>query len=364
MADETEVVVPEEGVIEVPVEGVAGEPEPEKKVEAAAEVPKEPKKPEPQPRVRTREATPADDAAKTLQVTLDNERRMRQAAEQTALSERQRAEQAAGRLQERETELETQRQNAHAQELSRIDNDIATTTSLIASTQKELAGALAEGNFEKVAEVQTRLGKAAAALDRFEARKADFESRPPTAPVTEGRVTDQGTQPAPNTTEAYISRMEPAAQTWLRAHPECVPGNVGGNEEMNSKMMAGHYLALSKLGRAGVNSPDYFRIIEESCGFRQPEVAKVQNDEDEEVVDTKPKQEQQPKREARPSAPPSREPPGSPQTGGTRTVRLSKEEQETAKFSFPNLEPAKAFAEYAKNKVQLAAEGKLGRTSH
>ena len=210
--------------------------------------------------------------------------------------------------------------------------------------------------FEKVAEVQTRLAKASAALDRLEAKKVDYESTQQARPTTEGAVIEQQPIVQANPFERYISGMDPPAQTWLRAHPECAPTAVGGNGDMNAKMMRGHYDALARGFPA--NSEQYFRVIDESAGFRKPEVAAEEAHGSEQQ---KPKPQQ---RQAQPSAPPSREPPGAQQTGSTRTVRLDKDEQDAARFSFPNLEPAKAYAEYAKNKVQLTSEGKLGRTSH
>src|ERR1700686_1389677 len=95
--DDAEVEVSDETVIEVAVEGG----EPVKKVEPA-EPPA--KKVETVPRVRIKEpVTQApDEATKALQEAVDNEKRLRQAAEQTALTERQRADNEAARRQTRE----------------------------------------------------------------------------------------------------------------------------------------------------------------------------------------------------------------------------------------------------------------------
>ena len=357
MADEAEVEVAEEGVVEVALEGGVAPPKQE------AEAKPEPK-PAPQPRVRIKEPEPpAPDVAatKALQEAVDNEKRLRQAAEQTAATERQRADQEAARRQTREQELEQARQNIETRELSAIEAGIASATQQIAGAQRELSAALAEGNFEKTAEVQTRLSKATAALDRWEDKKATYESGQQTrTAVAEGGAVEQ--QPVVTTVsqfERYIGGMQPAAQSWLRAHPECAPSSVGGKEEMNSKMMRGHYDALAQ-GFAP-NSDKYFQVIEESTGYRKPAVVEAAS-AGEEGGETPPPA--KPSKQKQLSAPPSREPPGSSSTGTTRTVRLTKEEQEAARFSFPNMEPAKAFAEYAKNKVALDAEGKLGRTSH
>jgi hypothetical protein len=346
MADEAEVVVPEEGVVEVNIEG--GIAPPKKAVEA---------EPEPKPQSRVQAPAPDAEATKALQAAeeaLASERRLRQAAEQTATAATHQATQERTARLTREQELEQTRQASEARELTNIDANIANATREITATQKELSAALAAGEFEKVAEAQTRLSRASAALDRWEDRKANYEAKPAPA-AFEGAVGDQEPVVQATPFERYIGPMAPAAQTWLRAHPECAPPQVGGKAELNSKMMRGHYDALAQGFTA--NSDDYFRVIEESTGFRKP-VAPLPSKEDG-GEEPKPRQ-----RQITPSAPPSREPPGSPSTGGSKTVRLTKEQQEAARFSFPNLEPAKAYAEYAKNYVSLEAEGKLGRTSH
>ncbi len=353
MAGETDVVVPDETVVEVALDG-AEPPKKEAGGEVSAEPPVEPKKSA--PRIRPGEASPDKDAHAALQQTLESERRLRTAAEQNAANAQQQAVHERNTRLTREQELDQARQNLEARALSEIDTGISNATKEIASTQKELSSALAEGNFERVAEVQTRLSRASAALDRYEAKKADYETSQQSRTTTEGAVTgdQQATQQA-SPFDRYIGGMEPAAQTWLRAHPDCAPPQVGGKADMNSKMMRGHYDALAQGFPA--NSENYFRVIEESTGFREP----VKAEEDEEA----PPPPKQPKKQASPSAPPSREPPGSPPTGNSRTVRLTLAEQEAARFSFPNLKTdQERFAEYAKNKVALDSEGKLGRTSH
>ena len=344
MADEAEVIVPEEGVVEVDIG--------DEKAEAAEPVEKE----KPLPRIRPKDPAPAPDEAtdalKAAQAAVDNEKRLRQAAEQTATAANQRAEQEAARRQTREQELAHAQENLAAREMASIEAGIAGATREVSSAQKELSSALAEGNFEKVAEVQTRLSRATATLDRLEDKKANYEAGQQTrTPMIEGSDQQPTVQGTPF--DRYISGMEPAAQTWLRAHSECAPSNVGGKADMNSKMMRGHYDALAQ-GFAP-NSDNYFRVIEESTGYRKPAVA---------VQDAGEEPQPKPKPKVKLSAPPSHEPPGSPPTGGARTVRLTKEQQEAARFSFPNLEPNKAYAEYAKNYVALDTEGKLGRTSH
>jgi hypothetical protein len=201
--------------------------------------------------------------------------------------------------------------------------------------------------------LQTALAKATSRLDRLEAAKEDFETGKRTAAPAphEGRVeAAQQTSQLP-TFDQYVSGFAPQAQAWLRAHPDCVPTQFGGKADMNAKMMRGHYDALSK--GLTPNTEPYFKMIEDSI---KSEAAAA-------VTEIATQQPKQPQRIA-PAAPPSREPPGAQPTGGTRQVRLTQDEQEAARISFPAMKPNEAYAAYARNKIDLEAEGKLGRTTH
>ena len=355
MADPAEVEVADEGVVTIEVPGEEGTPAAPKQAEPQPQPQPQQQKVEPPPKPK-----PADDPSKALQEAIDNEKKLRQAAEQTAISERQRAEQESRYRQQREQELQTAQEDAFARQLQEIESDIANAQRELTAYQNEARTALEAGNFEKVAEISTKQSRTAARLDRREAQKAEYDAyraRGGAAPTHEGRVAEPPQQPQRPTFDQYVSGFTPPAQAWLRAHPECAPTEVGGNASMNAKMMKGHYDALSQ-GFAP-NSEDYFRVIEESTGHRKTATPKVVEPEPPEPPKQQPKQ-----RQAQPAAPPSREPPGTPVTGATRTVRLTKEEQDAARFSFPQLTTQQAYAEYAKNKVELEKEGKLGRTTH
>lgn len=323
--------------------------------------PKTEAKPKVLPRVRLSEQAPAkqaDEALAALQKTVENQKASLSAAEATALAERRRADNATQLAQQRSEEAKAARESAENTELALITTGVDNATRELASAEEELERALEAGEFKKAAQAQTKVSKAASALDRLETSKAAYESGA-RKPTTEGRVEAPQTVLAPF--EQYVSSFAPAAQAWLRAHPDCVPANVGGNSTSNAKMMKGHYAALAE--GAEPNSPDYFRIIEETAGYRQPTSLAAETVEagEEEVV---PKPRPAAKR-AQPSAPPSREPPaatGVPRT--TRTVSLTKDQQDAAKMSFPQLTPQQAFAQYARNLVELEAEGKLGRMTH
>lgn len=354
---EAEVIVPGDEVT-VELEGVA--PAPKKAEAEPASTPKTEPTPEPTPRVRPTEPTAEETAAKTLQEAVGSERKLREAAEATAASALQQADAARRRAQEAENRRLEAEQQAQDQALARINSNIESATAAVSAAQREYAAAMAEGNFEKAAEANTKLSRATAQVERYTGQKEDFESRKLEEPTHEGREPAGAPQVPP--AEQYISGFsDPRAQSWLRTHQEFIPAQYGGNAQKNSMMMSGHYAALAKLGPNGLNTPEYFRIIEETIGERQPASTTPPKPEGAETSPT-PARETRP---ARPSAPPSREPPGSPPTGGNRSVRLNKEQQDAARLSFPHLKTdQERFAAYAKNMVELEAEGKLGRTTH
>jgi len=296
-----------------------------------------------------------DEAAAALIKTADD---ARIAALATAEAERQRANNAERIATQRATEAEGYRGQAEEQQLTILTNGIDSAKREVASAKQDWRNAQEAGDFDKAADAQERLAKGAAAVDRLEAAKAEFDAAPK-KPTAEGRVEAAPVPQQVSAFERYVSGFPPQAQAWLRSHPECVPPQVGGNPTKNAAMMKGHYAALEQNIVEG--SPDYFRVIEETTGYRAPVSAAAQVTQAGEEPAPKPAQ----RRQVQPSAPVSRDPPagpGVPRT--TRSVSLNPEQQATAKFSFPHLPPQQAFAEYAKNLIELEAEGKLGRTSH
>ena len=266
--------------------------------------------------------------------------------------EAQQAQQSAQEYQER----------ASNSELVLIDNGIASATRELEAYEAEYTRAAEAGEFNKMATIQTKLSKAAAKLDRLEADKSSFEQNTKRQPTTEGRVVAPETTATPNISERYLAQFSPVAQNWLRQHPDCWPAEYGGSQQKNSKMMAGHYDAIAQ--NLSLNSPEYFKVIEEHVSpptttpvVRDQQVASKAAEIQVAGETTRPK--------AQPSAPVSREAPSSSSTPrNVREVRLTKDQQEMARVSFPHLTEAQAFGQYARNLIELTEEGKIGRTSH
>jgi hypothetical protein len=293
----------------------------------------------------------------------EDARRTAAAAEATAMAERRAREDAQRLAAQHEQAAQGYREQAEDQQLTIISGGIETAKREIDSYQNELERAMEAGEFAKASAAQVKLSKAAAALDRLEDAKISFERKAAAPQTTEGRVE----APVTNQFEQYVSGFAPVAQAWLRAHPDCVPATVGGNHIKNSKMMTGHYAALADGLQEG--SEAYFHKLEETIGDRAAPVsaaaAVTSAGAETEVVSPPPRQAAAKPRQAQPSAPVSRDPPaadGSPRS--TRSVTLTKDQQDAAKMSFPHLNPQQAFAQYARNLIELEAEGKMGRLTH
>lgn len=359
--DDETVEVLDEGVVTVDLGDVEV---PDKEQEPVVEVVTD-KKPLPRVKLDDQRAIEpkADEALAALQQTVKNEQTARAAAEATANAERLKAQQAERLAQQREQEARDARESADSSELALITTGVDNATRELSSAEEELERAMESGDFKKSAAAQVKVSRAAAALDRLETAKASYEAGGGRK-TTEGRVEAQPVQQQGSAFEHYVSSFAPEAQTWLRAHPECVPANVGGNATSNAKMMKGHYAALAE--GLTPNSVDYFRVIEETAGYRQPvsaaaNVKEAGSDDEADAPVPKPKPAV---RKAQPSAPVTREAPATGAGRNVRTVSLTRDQQDAAKMSFPQLPTQQAYAQYAKNLVELEAEGKMGRLTH
>ena len=339
------------------------------------------------PRVRQAVTNAADEAAaaltqavKTATAEADNARR---AAEATAQAERNRAEAAQRLADQRAQEAQGYRERAEGHELTLLNTGIDKATNEMASFQTELERAMEAGEFAKASATQAKLAKAAAALDRLEAAKADYESGARKTPTTEGRVEAQPV--VQDQFEQYLGQMAPRAQSWLRAHRECAPASVGGDPKKNASMMKGHFAALAEGIPEG--SDAYFQTIEEHTGHRQPVVTTTQQQTTQggpvsqaaDIIEAgttqqaKPRQQQ---RQAQPSAPPTREPPAANGQQQQRSVRLTPEQQEIALLATQPRDVStsdgrvvresdadyrkRAFGQYARELLAAQAEGKIG----
>jgi len=302
------------------------------------------------------------DALADAQAKIEEERRRRAAAEATAAAERQRADQATRMAQQSEQEAAAAREAIASGEMTAVTTGLANAQKALASAKAELKAAHESGDVDKMVDAQEAIGNATAELRDFNNRKTALES---------GKRTGGGTgtaEPRPSVTlsplEQYIQsgNFAPAAQNWLRTHPECAPPFAGGDDKKNKSMMAGHYDAVDKGITA--NTPEYFEHLEKRIASGEASAA----------ADPRSKAAAPaPARKAAPSAPPTNEPPAGAGTPvrSMRSVRLSPQQQETALFSYPakpgeddDAHRRRAFKVYAQEFLKAQAEGKIGRLTH
>lgn len=353
MAGDATVEVEDDAVVEIEIDG---DPVVDTKP-VVTEAEKPPRTRTPQKPSSVDEATAAlSEALKTEQTAKVAAEAGRVAAEATANAERQRAEAAQRQADKLGADSEAYREQAETREIELLGGTIASKTREIEAAETAVTAALDQGDGKALGAAQRLIGRLSAELVNLEVSKKALEDGTKKTATTEGRVE------APQVSDAfeqYVSTFAPAAQTWLRSHRDCVPPQFGGNAVANSKMMAGHYEALAQ-GKAP-NTPEYFQVIEERTGHRTPvsAAAVVTQAGEAAPVPAKPKP-----RTAMPSAPPSRDPPTPSRNPSTRTVTLTRDQQEAARISFPHKTAAEANALYARNLVELEAEGKMGRLTH
>lgn len=248
----------------------------------------------------------------------------------------QEASDAARRAEERanaaELEATTVKKGAVETVLENINRDKQ-------DAKRELKAAMEAADWDKVAEAQERLSDASAKLAQVQRDRFELEERAKNPPVRETP------KPAPqlaldDPVEQFAASLTPQSADWVRSHPEFIR-----DQRLNRKMVRAHEDALDEGHSA--DSRGYFEYVNERLGLVKKEpMAQVR-----EVAQTREVS------RAPASAPVTREAPAT--SGSTNAkpgvVHLTASEVATAKAMDMSLQ------DYAKYKVQLTAEGKIGR---
>lgn len=200
--------------------------------------------------------------------------------------------------------------------------------------KRDYASAMAAGNYEHAADIQSQMSMNGAKLLQLENGKAALEQR-----IASPQPKQQETPIDP--VEAVASQLSPRSAAWVRAHPECVR-----DQKLYLKMVGAHNIAIADGYTA--DTDEYFAEIERQMGMRR-QATSVSREETEEPssMAAKPMARKAPP----PAAPSSRA--ASNGSSGRNTVTLNAAEREMA--SIMGMTPE----EYAKNKVALKKEGKL-----
>lgn len=210
------------------------------------------------------------------------------------------------------------------------DTDILLIDGSIAELERNdtlLVAALAEanaiGDYAKAAELQREMVLTAQRIDKLRDGKDEFERKPiPKPEPVEVRESDP--------VEELAIQLTPKSADWIRAHPECVT-----DPNMNRRMVAAHNIADTTPG-VKVDSPEYFRIIEQMLYPHKQETTEVADDP---ISDAG--------RSAPQAAPVSR--------GGSarNTITLSKAQREMA------ADLGMSEKEYGENMMKLREEGRV-----
>jgi len=260
------------------------------------------------------EADPVDNTLETLKEQLENERRARQEAQRRASEAEYSAYEAKGEVQDTSLHL--------------VSNAIDTVIQNNNILKANYRDAMAMGDFDTAADIQSEMSSNAAKLLQLEQGKQALENQP--------------RQPAPtpyvaDPVEALASQLSPRSADWVRRNPE-----YATDPRLYQKMLAAHNLAMAD--DIPADSDDYFAAIEDTLRIRRQDNS---GDYDAMADAAKPTQ----RRSAPPAAPVSRSGGG----GGSKPNRVTLTAAEREMASMMGMTPE----EYGRNKLTLQKEGKL-----
>jgi hypothetical protein len=260
------------------------------------------------------EADPVDNTLETLKEQLENERRARQEAQRRASEAEYSAYEAQGEVQDTSLHL--------------VSNAIDTVIQNNNILKANYRDAMAMGDFDTAADIQSEMSSNAAKLLQLEQGKQALENQP--------------RQPAPtpyvaDPVEALASQLSPRSADWVRRNPQ-----YATDPRLYQKMLAAHNLAMAD--DIPADSDDYFDAIEDTLRIRRQDDSR---DYDAMADAAKPTQ----RRSAPPAAPVSRSGGG----GGSKPNRVTLTAAEREMASMMGMTPE----EYGRNKLTLQKEGKL-----
>lgn len=212
--------------------------------------------------------------------------------------------------------------------LSLINNAISTTQQETAYLKTGYREAMANGDYDRAAEIQQRMADNSARLLQLENGKDALEKQGRQAPPPVTGPVDP--------VEQLAGQLSPRSAAWIRNNPQ-----FATDQRLFQKMIAAHNLALAD-GLAP-DTDDYFSSVEETLRIRRPEPTYEDPTASAATVTQK--------RSAPPAAPVSR---GGMGTGSNpNRVTLTAAEREMAQMM------GMTNQEYAQNKLALQKEGKL-----
>lgn len=260
------------------------------------------------------DADPVENTLETLREQLEAERKARQEAQRRATEAEYSAYEAKGEVQDTSLHL-----------VSNAIDTVLQNNNILKANYRE---AMAMGDYDTAADIQSEMSSNAAKLLQLEQGKQALENQP--------------RQPAPtpyvsDPVEALASQLSPRSADWVRRNPQ-----FATDPRLYQKMLAAHNLAMAD--DIPADSDDYFAAIEDTLRIRPRDNG---GDYDAMADAAKPTQ----RRSAPPAAPVSRSGGG----GGSKPNRVTLTAAEREMASMMGMTPE----EYGRNKLTLQKEGKL-----
>ena len=277
---------------------------------------------EPQIEVQKAENVEQDDAPDPKLAIAELNRKLKEANQRAQQAERSAREQYEHSLAAR---AEVEDTNLHL-----VNNAIDTVRRENEILKANLRDAMANGDYDKVAEAQESISMNAAKLLQLENGREAMKNQP-----------RQPVQPMPRAVdpvEQVKASLSSRSAAWVDKHPEFVR-----DQRLFRKMVAAHELAVADGIEA--DSDEYFASVERTLGIR----SKVEAETDDGAFSSASQPTQ--RRAAPPSAPVSRS--GNGTGSKPNVVRLTAAEREMADMM------GMTEKEYALNKLALQREGKL-----
>jgi hypothetical protein len=246
---------------------------------------------------------------------------------------------------EREEENARYRQQAQQQEVEITDTRYQSIVNTIDAFQRDseiakrdYAVALSTGNFDGVAEAQTRIARAQAQIVQLESGKYQLEEQAKQyqqqAEIRQQQVAQPRSQTPNERFETYVAQFSPRSQAYLRTHPE-----YATDQKLNNRLLRAHGEAIEEQGLIP-DTDAYFQYLDDRMNpvTRQP---------------NQPFQQPRPPAyRGAPAAPVSR---GSDGGRGGTSITLSPAEREAARIS------GVSETKYAEHLLALEAAGEIVR---
>lgn len=297
--------------------------EPEQPELDLGQPPKEPAKPAPKPEgIDVLKAQLAE-----VEKRADLERKHREEVERIARQREQDLIQARHQAQQAQVEVTDSRYQTIVNTIDafRRDTELA---------KRDYAIALSNGNFDQVAEAQSRLARSEAQIVQLENGKAALEQQAEQWKVQQEQQAQQPQQRQQTPSErfeGYVAQFSPKAQQYFRAHPE-----YATDERLNRRLLRAHGEAVDDEGLVP-DTDAYYRFLDDRMAPATQPQQRVPGNH----------------RGGPPPAPVSRQPIGGDSLSGT--VTLSPAEREAARIS------GLSDVEYAKQMLTLQAAGEITR---